>query len=400
MSPRAPLAALPGLLAGEAAIAELFGIDDAIVAVPAAARAVVLAALAELGASPMLLVATATAREAEQLVHDLVPFLGDEAVELLPAWETLPFERVSPATETMGRRLRTMWRLRNGLSAGAAPAGTRRRCPDPRPVATARAASRRRGTDRRPAGRGAGPRGSRRTPGPCRLPARVPGRGARRVRRAGRDRRRLPLDRGPGRPDRPVRRRGRAADRLRRRGPAFDRRPRAGRDLRLSRGRAHRGGARARSAAVQRGPIRSGQLRPHRRRGALRRHGVVAALAQRGGAPVHRSPRRARPGRARRAPPPARPGDRAPRRGGGARREPGDHVGAEVGRCHARDAAACTSDSTACWRGPPPRWPPCSPWPRARGRSRSRPRAGRRCWATRPGSPGASASSPAPATVW
>ena len=113
MDPAPPLAALPGLLAGEAAIAELLGIDDAIVAVPAAARAVTLAAVAELGASPTLLVATATAREAEQLVHDLVPFLGEQAVELLPAWETLPFERVSPASETMGRRLRAMWRLRH-----------------------------------------------------------------------------------------------------------------------------------------------------------------------------------------------------------------------------------------------------------------------------------------------
>ena len=34
-------------------------------------------------------------------------------VELFPAWETLPFERVSPGVETMGRRLRTMWRLRD-----------------------------------------------------------------------------------------------------------------------------------------------------------------------------------------------------------------------------------------------------------------------------------------------
>ena len=79
-----------------------------------------LAALAELSTSPTVLVATATAREAEQLVHDLVPFLGADAVELLPAWETLPFERVSPATETMGRRLRTMWRLRHGSAAGSA----------------------------------------------------------------------------------------------------------------------------------------------------------------------------------------------------------------------------------------------------------------------------------------
>ena len=111
-----PLAALPGLLAGEAAIAELLGVDDAVVAVPESARSVVLAALAELSTSPTVLVATATAREAEQLVHDLAPFLGAEAVELLPAWETLPFERVSPAIETMGRRLRTMWRLRHSAA--------------------------------------------------------------------------------------------------------------------------------------------------------------------------------------------------------------------------------------------------------------------------------------------
>ena len=109
-----PLAAVPGLLAGEAAIAELLGVDDAVVAVPESARSVVVAALAELSSSQTVLVATATAREAEQLGHDLAPFLGADGVELLPAWETLPFERVSPATETMGRRLRTMWRLRHG----------------------------------------------------------------------------------------------------------------------------------------------------------------------------------------------------------------------------------------------------------------------------------------------
>src|ERR1035438_6952801 len=120
MSPR-PLAALPGLLAGEAAIAELLGVDDAIVAVPESARSVVLPAPADRSTSPTVLVATATAREAEQLVHDLAPFLGYDAVELLPAWETLPFERVSPATETMGRRLRTMWRLRHGSTGGSMP---------------------------------------------------------------------------------------------------------------------------------------------------------------------------------------------------------------------------------------------------------------------------------------
>jgi len=119
-----PLAALPGLLAGEAAIAELLGVDDAVVAVPESARSVTLAAVSELGSAPTVLVVTATAREAEQLEHDLGPFLGPAAVELLPAWETLPFERVSPAIETMGRRLRAMWHFGHGLGSEPVPPGT------------------------------------------------------------------------------------------------------------------------------------------------------------------------------------------------------------------------------------------------------------------------------------
>ena len=42
-------------------------------------------------------------------------YLGRDAdVELFPAWETLPFERVSPSLDTMGRRLRVIWKLRAG----------------------------------------------------------------------------------------------------------------------------------------------------------------------------------------------------------------------------------------------------------------------------------------------
>ena len=53
-----------------------------------------------------------TTTAAERLAHDLRAYLGPDEVELFPAWETLPFERVSPGVETMGRRLRVMWRLR------------------------------------------------------------------------------------------------------------------------------------------------------------------------------------------------------------------------------------------------------------------------------------------------
>jgi transcription-repair coupling factor (superfamily II helicase) len=118
------LSALPGLLAGEAVLAELLSADDASVVVPEAARALVLAALAELSTAPVILVATPTLREAEQLEHDLCAFVGRDRVDVLPAWETLPYERVSPASETMGRRLRAMWRLRHGAATtGAATTG-------------------------------------------------------------------------------------------------------------------------------------------------------------------------------------------------------------------------------------------------------------------------------------
>jgi transcription-repair coupling factor (superfamily II helicase) len=49
---------------------------------------------------------------ANEVAEDLASFLGADSVELFPAWETLPFERVSPAVHTMGARMRTMWRLR------------------------------------------------------------------------------------------------------------------------------------------------------------------------------------------------------------------------------------------------------------------------------------------------
>jgi transcription-repair coupling factor (superfamily II helicase) len=116
------LSGLPGLLSGEAAIAELLSADDASVVVPEAARAIVLAALAELSSAPVILVATPTLREAEQLEHDLAAFVGKDRVDVLPAWETLPYERVSPASETMGRRLRAMWRLRHGAAGPTAGA--------------------------------------------------------------------------------------------------------------------------------------------------------------------------------------------------------------------------------------------------------------------------------------
>jgi transcription-repair coupling factor (superfamily II helicase) len=111
--PTPPLAALAPLLAEEPALRAVISRRPT-VAVPDAARALFVASLAGVTTRRPLVVAVPTGAEAERLVRDLGQFLGDDAVELFPAWETLPFERVSPSFETMGRRLRVMWRLRAG----------------------------------------------------------------------------------------------------------------------------------------------------------------------------------------------------------------------------------------------------------------------------------------------
>ncbi len=115
---RGALRSLARHLRGEPAVAELLAGEGAVVAVPDAGRAVVLAALADLGTAPVMLVVTPTSAEAERLVHDLAAFAGEERVALFPAWETLPFERVSPATETMGQRAAVLWRVRDAHATG------------------------------------------------------------------------------------------------------------------------------------------------------------------------------------------------------------------------------------------------------------------------------------------
>ena len=111
------LSSLPSLLRAEPALAGALGQTSARLVVPEAARAVALAHLAELVDGRPLVVAVPTTGEAEHLVADLEAFLGADGVELFPAWETLPFERVSPSVEAMGRRLRALWRLRHGRAS-------------------------------------------------------------------------------------------------------------------------------------------------------------------------------------------------------------------------------------------------------------------------------------------
>ena len=75
-----------------------------------AARSLFTAALAT-GADRTLLLVTSTYREAEASSAALSSLLGEDAVAYYPAWETLPHERLSPRSDTVGRRLAVLRRL-------------------------------------------------------------------------------------------------------------------------------------------------------------------------------------------------------------------------------------------------------------------------------------------------
>ncbi|GFE24235.1 transcription-repair coupling factor [Streptomyces nigrescens] len=80
---------------------------------PSAARPFAIAALARQAGRPVLAV-TATGREAEDLaaaLRSLMPAGEDNSVVEFPAWETLPHERLSPRSDTVGRRLAVLRRL-------------------------------------------------------------------------------------------------------------------------------------------------------------------------------------------------------------------------------------------------------------------------------------------------
>ncbi len=68
------------------------------------------------GNRPVLLVSS-TFREAEELTAALQSLIGEEAVAYYPAWETLPHERLSPRSDTVGRRLELLRRLAGNSSA-------------------------------------------------------------------------------------------------------------------------------------------------------------------------------------------------------------------------------------------------------------------------------------------
>jgi transcription-repair coupling factor (superfamily II helicase) len=88
---------------------------------PPTLRPVLAAALAR-GSDPaapgFVLAVTATAREAEDLAAGLGSFLSPDSVAFFPGWETLPHERLSPRSDTVGQRIAVLRRLAHPAPAG------------------------------------------------------------------------------------------------------------------------------------------------------------------------------------------------------------------------------------------------------------------------------------------
>jgi transcription-repair coupling factor (superfamily II helicase) len=63
------------------------------------------------GADRPVLLVTSTYREAEELAAALESLLPPDDIAYYPAWETLPHERLSPRSDTVGRRLAVLRRL-------------------------------------------------------------------------------------------------------------------------------------------------------------------------------------------------------------------------------------------------------------------------------------------------
>jgi transcription-repair coupling factor (superfamily II helicase) len=66
-----------------------------------------------------VLVVTATGREAEELTEELGTLVDPQSLAFYPSWETLPHERLSPRSDTVGRRLAVLRRLRHPGADGA-----------------------------------------------------------------------------------------------------------------------------------------------------------------------------------------------------------------------------------------------------------------------------------------
>ena len=86
-------------------------------------RAPMLAELATRAGRPLAVV-VATGREADELAEALAAYMPSEGIAVLPSWETLPHERLSPRSDTVARRIAVLRRLAHPDAAQVGPAGS------------------------------------------------------------------------------------------------------------------------------------------------------------------------------------------------------------------------------------------------------------------------------------
>src|SRR5690625_2795028 len=91
------------------------------VSIPLGLRAALVAAVTAKADQPPAVVVTATGREADQAADALRNFLPEDDVAVLPAWETLPHERLSPRSDTIARRITVFRRLAHPGSGRSGP---------------------------------------------------------------------------------------------------------------------------------------------------------------------------------------------------------------------------------------------------------------------------------------
>jgi transcription-repair coupling factor (superfamily II helicase) len=121
VSPHPPLSGLFAVLVSDPSVrAVVDAADSPLLELegPAAARPVVVAALAATAGRPVLAV-TATGREADALTAAVGELIGPDRTAVFPSWETLPHERLSPRSDTVGRRLAVLRRLAHPEEGGA-----------------------------------------------------------------------------------------------------------------------------------------------------------------------------------------------------------------------------------------------------------------------------------------
>ena len=120
----AALSGLAGAVLANPALTDLregLDRDAAVVRAPEALRPFLVAAVAQ---RAPLLVVTATERECEELADELSGLYDDEVAQF-PSWETLPHERLSPAADTIGRRLEVLNSVLSGRPPGIVVAAAR-----------------------------------------------------------------------------------------------------------------------------------------------------------------------------------------------------------------------------------------------------------------------------------